>query len=353
MSAAATDERLGGFAPQVFAVDLVDQRVDVGRGLELAPADVLGDEPGVMALERVGRVVLPELHELLGALLDAAVAVIDVALGAADDVGDRHVEPLPLADDLRHFLPVLRLVAPLLGFHHRHQQRLGGVRILVDPGGAHAERLLRMLGPDFAGRAGGEADALVDELLVPRLADAEGVHVADLHVRHHLRRRHDDGRDVLVGIDAAGGEPVANPQIVRAAGEGHRDLHFLAGGLLLLEGGLQRRGVGGDLQVLVFVGDRDRLRIEIEPRQDVHRRRHVVLRHLAGRDQVRHRRQDMRAVDAVRFADRARCCRASRPRKPAWRLRRRACRTWRRCLSPWRSPAERHPSARYSRGSPW
>ena len=40
-------------------------------------------------------------------------------------------------------------------------------------------------------------------------------------------------------------------------------------------------------------------RVEIEPRQDVHRRRHVVLRHLAGRDQVRHRRQDVRAVDAV------------------------------------------------------
>ena len=34
---------------------------------------------------------------------------------------------------------------------------------------------------------------LVDELVVPRLADAEGVHGADLHVGHHLRRRHDDG----------------------------------------------------------------------------------------------------------------------------------------------------------------
>ena len=252
-----------------------------------------------MALERVGRVVLPEFHELLGVFLDAAVAVIDVAVGAADDVGDWHVEPLPLADDLRHFLPVRGLVAPLLGFHHCHQQRFGGIRILVDPGCAQAERFFRMLGPDLAGRAGGKADALVDELFVPRLADAEGVHVADLHVRHHLRRRYDDGGDVLVGVDAAGGEPIADPQVVGAAREGHRDLHFLARGLLLLEGGLQRRRIGGDLEILVFVGDRDRLRVEIEARQQIHRRRHVVLRHLAGRNQVRHRRQDVRAIDAV------------------------------------------------------
>ena len=33
--------------------------------------------------------------------------------------------------------------------------------------------LLRVLEPDLAGGAGGEADVLVDELLVPRLADAE------------------------------------------------------------------------------------------------------------------------------------------------------------------------------------
>ena len=41
--------------------------------------------------------------------------------------------------------------------------------------------------------------------------------------------------DVLVGIDAAGGEPVADPQVVGAAGEGHRGLDRLARGLLLVE----------------------------------------------------------------------------------------------------------------------
>ena len=84
----------------------------------------------------------------------------------------------------------------------------------------------------------------------------------------------------------------------------------------------------------------------------IHRRRHVVLRDPAGRDQIGHRRQDVRAVDAVASPSRARGCRASRPRRPAWRRRRRACRAWRRSPSPWRSPAARRPSARCSRGSP-
>ena len=194
---------------------------------------------------------------------------------------------------------IFGLVAPLLRFHHRHQQRLGGVRVLVDPGRAHAERLLGMLVPQLTGGDGGVADALVDELQVPRLADAEAVHGADLHVRHHLGRRHRDGLDVLVGIDAAGGEPVADPKVVGAARERVRRLHGLARRLLLVERLLERLGVEPDPQIGVFLGDRDALAVEIEPRQDVHRRRHVVLRHLPRADQVGHRREDMGAIDAV------------------------------------------------------
>jgi hypothetical protein len=36
------------------------------------------------------------------------------------------------------------------------------------------------------------------------------------------------------------------------------------------------------LEVEIFLRDRDALAVEIEPRQDVHRHRHAVLRHLAG-----------------------------------------------------------------------
>ncbi len=186
---------------------------------------------------------------MCGALLDdLPVAVVDVALDAADDVGDRHVEPLALADDRRQSPRLFSILS-----HHccasitAISSALAAFGFLSTQAARMPSDFLRMLEPDLAGGAGGEADVLVDELLVPRLADAEAVHVADLHVRHHLRRRHDDGRDVLVGIDAAGGEPVADPQIVRAAGEGHGDLHFLARGLLLLERGLERRGVGADL----------------------------------------------------------------------------------------------------------
>ncbi len=63
--------------------------------------------------------------------------------------------------------------------------------------------------------------------------------------------------------------------------------------------GLERLGVDADRDLGIFLRDRDALAVQIEPRQDVHRRRHVVLRHLAGGDEVRHRRQDVRAVDAV------------------------------------------------------
>src|SRR5882757_6562290 len=52
---------LRGRAPEVLAVDLVDQRLGVSARLELAPANVFGDEPLVVALERIGGVLAPEL----------------------------------------------------------------------------------------------------------------------------------------------------------------------------------------------------------------------------------------------------------------------------------------------------
>src|SRR5712691_973788 len=45
---------LGRLAPEILAVDLADQRLGVETRLVLAPADVLGEEPEVMALERIG-----------------------------------------------------------------------------------------------------------------------------------------------------------------------------------------------------------------------------------------------------------------------------------------------------------
>src|SRR5262245_5130773 len=105
-------------------------------------------------------------------------------------------------------LLVLEPFTPLLRFHNRHQDRACGLGVPVDPLGAHAERLFRMLEPNLPCRARGKADVLVDELLIPRLANTEGIHVADLHVCHHLWRRYHDGGNVLVRIDAAGSQPI-------------------------------------------------------------------------------------------------------------------------------------------------
>ena len=62
----------------------------VEADLELAPADVLGEEPEVVALERVGGEFIPVAHHLR-MLLDhlAGDAVVELALDAVRDVLDR------------------------------------------------------------------------------------------------------------------------------------------------------------------------------------------------------------------------------------------------------------------------
>src|SRR5262249_34183550 len=103
-----------------------------------------------------------------------------------------------------------------------------GIGMLVRPCRPQPQRLLGMLGPDLTGGAGGEADGLIDGLFGPRLAGAGRLPVANLPFGPRLWGRNDDGGDVLVGMDAAGGQPVAQPQVMRAAGEGHGDLHLPA-----------------------------------------------------------------------------------------------------------------------------
>ncbi|CUX59944.1 conserved hypothetical protein [Agrobacterium tumefaciens str. Kerr 14] len=292
-------EILGRRAPDILAVYLLHQRFHVRIRREFAPADVFRDEPAVMAAEGIGRMVLPELHLQTGIFERATVAVIDIALEASKNVLRRHVEPLALAEDGGHFLLVRHLIAPLLRLHHGHQQRLGGVGVLFHPIGAHAERLFRMALPELSGGTGSKADALIDELFIPRLAHTEDVHIADLHVGNHLRRRNDDGGDVLVRIDAASGEPVADPEIMGAAGEGHRGLNFLAFGLLLLESSLQFGSIELNAGFGIFLGDGNTLAVEVEAGEDGHRHRHIILGHLAGVHEIGHRRQNMRAINAV------------------------------------------------------
>src|SRR5687767_6452 len=260
-------ELLRGLAPQVLAIDLRHEPRQVVVAVELAPTHTLDEEPELVAPVWIRRVVVPELHRVRTILDDLARAVVEPALQTRQDVGHGAIEPLPPRDDLRELDAVRGHVAPPLRILHGHQERLRGVRVRIDPVRAHRKALLGMLVPDLRRVDGRVADLLILQLLVPRLADAEAIHGADLHVGHHLRRRHDDRLDVLVGIDAARGEPVADPAVVRSARERHRGLDGLTRRLFLFQRDLERRRVEAELQIGVLVRDGDALTIEIQPSQ--------------------------------------------------------------------------------------
>ncbi|MNE64096.1 hypothetical protein D3C80_1594850 [compost metagenome] len=76
-----------------------------------------------------------------------------------------------------------------------------------------------MIRPDFLRGHGGETDIILNGALVPRFADAIAAHVADFHVHHHLRRRHDHIADIVKRMDPGVRQPVIEPHGVGAGGE--------------------------------------------------------------------------------------------------------------------------------------
>ena len=128
-------------------------------------------------------------------------------------------------------------------------------------------------------------------LRVPRLADAEAVHLVDLHVRDHLRRRNGDERDILVGMDAAARQPVAHPHRVRAGRKRHRERQRIAGGFGAIG---QRLHVFWALhaRLLQLVVQRDRLPVAIQQPGNHHR--------LHRRSRQPHRRGERHADQHVR-----------------------------------------------------
>src|SRR5690606_36700013 len=84
-------DALRGFEPEIVTGGAVDERLDVERRREPAPADVLDDEPRRETFPRVRNcaVPAPELHQQAGVFRCAPVAVIDVTPETADDVGGR------------------------------------------------------------------------------------------------------------------------------------------------------------------------------------------------------------------------------------------------------------------------
>ncbi len=112
-----------------------------------------------------------------------------------------------------------------------------------------------MVLPDLLGVDRGEADAVVDGLRVPRLADTEAIHLSYFHVRNHLRRWDGDEGDVgtatcgVTGIDATGGEPVADPHGMGAGWECHGEGHWMAGSFGGVDKRLERFRVGPDFSL--------------------------------------------------------------------------------------------------------
>ncbi len=128
----------------------------------------------------------------------------------------------------------------------------------------------RMIGPDILRGDGGEADAEVgDGAGVPGFADAEGIHLADLHIGGHLGRRDDDEGDIFVGVDAAGAKVVAHPHGVGAGRESHSAGERCTGGLGGIDEGFEGLGIAGDLAFEVHL-EADALAVAVEEPGDDH-----------------------------------------------------------------------------------
>ena len=68
-----------------------------------------------------------------------------------------------------------------------------------------------MVAPDLTGDAGGVAQLLMNQLVVPRLTHAKRVHGANFYVGDHLRRGHDDRLHLSLRVDTARGQPITQP----------------------------------------------------------------------------------------------------------------------------------------------
>ena len=132
----------------------------------------------------------PELHDVRRALDAAAVAVVDrcpVSRGRMSSIGTlMYCRPATI----EHMAGRFAILSHHSGLPSPRWCRAWAARDTSPP----SRRACRAPSPDGSSRsrtvsAGGVADLLVDQLAVPRLADAEGVLGAGLHVGHHLRRR--------------------------------------------------------------------------------------------------------------------------------------------------------------------
>src|SRR5262245_5712005 len=119
----------------------------------------------------------------------------------------------------------------LARLQHRPQDRFYRLGVFLSELLSESEHLFRMVFPYLLRGDGRKTDAIGDGARVPRLTDTKTVHFADLHIRHHLRRRNSDQGNILIGVDTACAEPIAGPHSVGTWRKGHGKSHGTSFGL--------------------------------------------------------------------------------------------------------------------------
>src|SRR5262245_11423664 len=101
---------------------------------------------------------------------------------------------------LGHVRSIFQLVDVLARLQQSPQERLHRPRILRGKLLGYTKYLLGMVAPDLLSRDGREADPVGDGAGIPGLADAEAVHLADLHIGDHLWRWNGDQSDISIPV---------------------------------------------------------------------------------------------------------------------------------------------------------
>ena len=114
-------------------------------------------------------------------------------------------------------------------------------RIVLSPRGA-VPRIFRGDRPNLLTGSDGKTNIITDSALIPRLAHTEAAHIANLHIHHHLRRRHDDSAHVIKWIDTGIRQPVVEPHRVGTGRKGMRKGETAFG--LAVDGLFQAGGIG-------------------------------------------------------------------------------------------------------------
>ncbi len=239
------------------------------------PAAELGVPPFAVGDLGVVTIALAEDHVVRIAEFPAIAHVV-FSLETWEDGLRRAVDIGGGTDDFRLLHAVIHHVQPDASLVERLEDGFDGLRIFGGEGLGEGTNFFRMIFPNFLAVDGGEADFVNDCFGIPWFTHAEAVHFSGLHVCHHLRRRDGDERDIrasaggIAGIDATGGEPVAQPHGVGAGREGHGEGHRVASRLFGINEWFEGLGIGGHF-ALQIVRKADALSISIDNPRRNHR----------------------------------------------------------------------------------